>query len=224
MALTFPRAMPSGGVASQIFDIARVDYTAPDGAGRQGAVSAGFPGWRMSLTLDDGDVDDIDEWIAFLDSLRGSMRTFLARDLTRPYPRAYPRGLASLTRYGGGSFAAGTATSWALNSDRDLLTLNGLPVGLLIGWRDPVGFNWTTGGVARRAMARSVEAVTASATGVAVFNIEPPLPTLVPGSATATLAGVECVMRLVPNESHIGELDTLHSAGGSIVALQDLRA
>src|SRR5690554_4386798 len=102
MALTFPLSMPAGGVASQAWTIDRADFRNADNAGRIGGVQAGFPRWMTTITLGDGDADEIEEWIAFLDALRGGMFTFYGRDLTRPFPKRYPGGFVGLTRAGGG--------------------------------------------------------------------------------------------------------------------------
>lgn len=224
MALIFPRAMPEGGVDSQSFDIARVDYASPRTDGRQDSITAGFPLWRMSLTLNNGDVDETDEWRAWVLAQRGSQRLFFGRDLTRPFPRACPEGFDGMTRAGGGAFD-GAATSWSFNTARDELTLTGLPPGLPLSLNDYAGFRWGAAGAgARRALVRAVEAGTASGAGVVTVTVEPPLPTIVPGGAVAYLNRPECLMRLIPGETSIGEIDTLHSAGGTIIALQDLLA
>lgn len=65
---------------------------------------------------------------------------------------------------------------------------------------------------------------TASAGGVITLAVEPPVPTLVPGSAVADLAKPQAVFRQVIVESGMGELDALHSAPGTLSAIQDLRA
>lgn len=224
MALTFPRAMPSGGVDSQAFRIDRVDRTSPTVQGRSGGITLGLPRWRMSLTLANTTADETEEWIAFVDSLRGSQRTFLAHDLSRPYPKAFPSGFDGLSRAGGGAFD-GSATSWSINTAGDVLTLSGLPANLPLNLRDSVGFRWTTGGGARRALVRVVGPATASGAGtITGLSVEPPLPGLVPGGAVAFLDRPDCVMRLVPEETSLGEIDTLHSGGGTIVAVQELLA
>jgi len=223
MALTFPRAMPTGGVDSQGFEISRVDFLSPRGDGRLNSVSAGFPLWRMTVTLNNADVDETDEWRAWVPAQRGASRMFFGRDLTRPFPKAYPKGFDGMIRAAGGAFT-GAASSWAVNADRDVPTLSGLPANLALGRNDYVGFKWTTGGSARRALVRVMEPASASAGGIWSGAVEPAVPNIVPGTAVAYLDNPDCLMRLVPDQTSIGEIDTLHSAGGTIVALQDLLA
>lgn len=222
MTLTYPRDMPVGGVISQSFEPRRIDYATSATGGRMTSVTAGPPLWAMSLTLRDGDEDEVAAWRAFFASLRGVQRSFLAGDLTRPYPKAYPDGFEGMTRASGAPFD-GTATSWSANADYDAPTLSGLPAGFDVSIGDYVMWRWVSGGVKRRALGRAIEPVVASGAGVASVVIEPPLPTLVPANAIADFVEPKCVMRMVVDQSQIGELDALHSASGALVALQDLR-
>lgn len=222
MALTFPRPMPAGGVDSQAFDLMRSDMTSPRADGRFEGVAVGWPLWRMTLTLNNADADETDVWVAFIDAQRGATRPFLARDLTRPFPKAHPDGFDGMDRAGGGAFD-GSATSWSVNADRDVLTLNGLPAGLTLSLRDYVGFRWTTDDEPRRVLTRVVEPASADGSGVLVAAIEPPLPTLTPSDAPAHLDIPDVVMRLIPAETSLGERDVLHTQGGTVTALQDLR-
>lgn len=222
MTLTFPRPMPAGGVDSQAFRIARSDFQSPTLNGGGGGVTAGFPRWRTELTLANTTADETEDWIAFLDSLRGSQRLFLARDLTRPFPKAHPEGFAGMTRAGGGAFD-GAADGWSVNTEGDVLGLTGLPAGLVLGLKDYVGFRWTTGGDARRALVRVVEPATANGSGaISGLTVEPAVPSIVPEGATAFLNEPDCLMRIVTEETSMGEIDTLHSGGGSVVGLQEL--
>lgn len=219
--IVHPQRMPAGGVASQALLIERVDAQSPTGDGRSGAVTLGFPRWRMTVSLAEGDADEVEEWLAFIDSLRGAQHPFLAYDLTRPWPKAYLQGFAGLSRAGGGAFD-GAATNWSVNATRDQVSLGGLPAGLKLARRDCIGWIWSTGGADRRALARCVTPAIASGGGALTVAIEPPLPTLVPESASVTLDRPACRMRQVTTQTDLGELDTLHSLGGRFVAFEEL--
>lgn len=221
MALSFPRDMPSGGVEDQSFQIARVDYGYGRVDGSQGAVTAGFPLWRMALTLNNADADETDEWRAWVPGQRGAQRPFYGRDLTRPYPKAHAGGFDGMNRASGGAFD-GAATGWSVNADRDVVTLSGLPAALTLSLNDYIGFRWTTLGEPRRALVQCMEGVVASGAGVLAVTVEPALPTLVPGGAVAYLDRPGCIMKLVPGETRMGPIDLVHSAGGTIVAVQHL--
>lgn len=220
MSLNFPLTMPTEGIADQDFKIARVDYASPEVGGRTGAVQAGFPRWRLTLSLGAMSREAGDAWRAFLDSLNGSARTFYACDVLRPYPAAYPGGLAGMTKAGGGAFPSdGKATSWSVNSTRDELTLGGLPAFFQFKVGDLVGFRWNTD---RRTIVRVMASANASSGGAVTLAIRPGLPNLVPSNAEAYLASPTVVMRISTGETTIGPEDTISTAGGTIVAGQDL--
>lgn len=226
MTITFPRAMPAAGAARQTFEPSRVDYETGTAGGRTYGVTAGFPRWRAEWTLGAGmGTLQSDEWRAFIASLKGASREFFGRDVERPYPRLYPNGFAGLSRAAGGSFD-GTATSWSQTIAADaqcLLTLNGLPAGFQMSMGDYVDFRWTTSSQPRRALVRSLENATANGSGVlAGLSVEPAIPSVVPGGATANLANPECVMKLVAGQTQITEMDRRRVAGARVVALQVL--
>lgn len=224
MALTYPRAMPTVGVDSQVLEPQRVDYLAPELGGHVGAVAAGFPLWRLELTLGEMDVDEARAWRAFLKSLKGASRLFYGRHLTRDYPRAYPAGFGGLNRAGGGAFPAdGAPTSWSVDTAREVLTLNGLPAGFVLSEDDPIGWTWTTSSQPRRTMASAVEAATANGSGVMAVTIDPPLPSFVPGGAAIKLYRPDVIMRIVTDGTQIGPENSVAVAGGRVLAIQDLR-
>lgn len=232
MILTQPET-PSG-IARVRFDIERVDYGAPEASGRQGGVQAGWPIWSARFELDRSDPDSADLWQAFFDRLRGRIRRFYAIDPTRRFPKAYRFGFAGLVRAGTATPFTGSATSWSQAIDADgnaVLTLNGLPAGFPISVGDQIGLKWDAAGAPassfeRRTIARAVLPATASGAGVAAVMIEPPLNTaLVPGVAIAHLDNPACVMQLVPEDSSLGPIGAGRAlAGGTIIAIQDLRA
>ena len=216
------------GIARVRFDIQRVDYAAPEASGRQGGVQAGWPLWSARFELERSDPDSADLWQAFFDRMRGRIRRFYAFDPTRRFPLGYRGGFAGLSRAGGGAFD-GSATSWvqAIDSNGDArVTLNGLPAGLQIAAGDYIGFRWNAPNFDRRTMARAVLPVTANGAGQALVTIEPPVNTaLVPAGAIAHLDNPRCVMQLVPEDSGLGPIGTGRAlGGGTIVAIQDLRA
>lgn len=223
MTISYPLTLPSGGVASQSFEISRVDYASPEVGGRIGSVQAGFPRWRMSLQLDVMSRDERDAWRAFLDLLDGSARTFYASDYLRPYPADYLAGFAGMTRAtGGAAFPSdGACSSWGVNADRDLLTLGGLPANMTFKAGDLVGFRWST---SKRTVVRAMAAAQASTNGIVDLPIRPALPSLVPNGAVAYLERPQFLMRISTSETSLGAEDSVSGAGGTIVAAEDLRA
>lgn len=227
-----PIAMPTDFYAQVDFDIQRVDYTEAEASGRVGGVQAGFPLWLGNWTIDVVGQAESDAIRAFKDSARGATRRFLGRDLTRLYPKAHSGGFAGMVRAGGGAFD-GSATTWseAITADEDSqVTLNGLPVGLTLGQGDYIGFSYvaTEDGVAGltwHALVRVVVGGAASGGGVLTVTSEPPVPSAVPGGATAYLNQPACVMALLTEQTKLqGVGRRLAIQGGQIAGIQDIRA
>lgn len=223
---------PVSGAAQQLFEIQRDDAGAPEAGQRVGGVQIGFPLWQLIWTLGNMGRDRTDAWRAFFAQLRGATRYFLAWDLARPLPKAYPGGFAGMTRAGGGSFD-GTATSWSETTTADddsQVTLDGLPAGFVLGQCDYIGFTWTateTGfaGMEWHAPVRVVEGGTADGSGVLTVTSEPPVPLAVPSGATAYLDTPKCTMKLITDQSNLGPIDrNLGIRSGQIAGIQDLRA
>lgn len=223
MSLTFPRPFP-GGVSAEYFEPERVDYQTPVVDGRVTGVTAGFPLWRARWTLGRSISRQMsDQWRTLVAVLRGGQRTFFAGDSEHSMPQHYPDGFGGMTRPGGGAFD-GSTTSWSVNTDRDVVTLNLQPVGLQLAEVDYCMWRWTTGGQQRRALVRLVEPATANGSGVISFTCEPPLPSLVPGSAVADLVNPQCIMKLITGETKLGDRDRSGKISGTVAAIQDLRA
>lgn len=217
MTLSFPCAMPAKGCGQQTFEPDRADFLTRAGGGRLGSMSAGFPIWKASWTLGGSmGAADSDLWRAFVASLQGSSNLFYGKDVERPYPKAYPNGFAALGW-------SGDCSAWSQS------VVAGVPVlavtshaGLIIGPGDYVGFRWTTGGLARQSLVRSLEAVTADGSGHASFAITPAVPALTPGTAVAYFANPTCLMRMDPRATQLSDMDRRRAIGGTIVAFQDL--
>ena len=217
MSLVYPLAMPSVGPSTQTFEVQRVDYMSPEASGRLGGVQAGQALWAASWDLGTLSRAQSDEWRAFVAALRGQQKHFLGRDFERPRPKAYVGGLP-------GGFDA--CSGWYQSFDAEgtaRLELDGLPAGLQLTRGDYVGFRWTTGGSARRAMVRSLEAVTATGGGQATFAVDPPVPALVPSGAAAHLEMPTCLMKLDARQSKAASMSGRRNAvTGTLNALQDL--
>lgn len=226
MALTYPLALPAAGASRQTFEPKRVDYLSPETGGRLGAMSAGVPLWYGKWTLGNQGAARSDEWSAFVDALDGPARYFLGRDTARPYPLAYQdTQLQGLSRAGGGAFD-GSATAWARASTADgqsLLELEGLPAGLVLSRRDYVGFRWETEGEDRRALVRLVAPAVAAGDGTVTLTVRPAVHTIVPAEAIAHLDEPACLMKLIPSETQLGDMDRRLSLSGTVAGLQDLQ-
>lgn len=220
MALTFPRPFP-GGVAREAFELDRADFSSRTTGGRTGGVTAGWPLWKGRWTLSASTAFEVSEaWRATLRALRGQQRTLFAGDAARPWPLLAPEGFAGMTRPGGAAFD-GSALGWSVNGTRDVVTLTGLPVGLILSANDYVMWRWTTEGAARRALCSFIEGGVVNGAGSVALTVEPPLPTLVPGAAVADLARPQCVMRL-DGDDQPRERGRMGKLEGVVTAIQVL--
>lgn len=218
MPVTFPRDMPTLGIAQQTFEPQRQQVTAPERSGRFVSVDVGPPLWAAEWTCPPMSAADFAEWRAWLNSLRGAARMFYGRDRSRRFPLLYPSGFGGLTRAGGGAFD-GTATSWSVDGTRSLLTLNGMPASFQLRAGDYVGFLWSTN--TRRSLVRAQETATANGSGVLVVEVEPFVPLVTPGGATATLDQPACLMRLTDFDA---DIDASVIGRVSFKAIQHLEA
>jgi hypothetical protein len=228
-----PLEMPADVYLQHEFEQQRIDYMAPEGGGRVNGVQAGFPLWQASYSLESIlSVDESDAVRAFVSQLRGATRRFLARDISRPYPKAHCGGFDGMTKAGGGSFS-GTVDDWSENitaDDDSEVTLENLPAGFVLSVGDYIGFRWTAtetsvAGLTWHACVRVVVGGTADGSGDVTVTCEPPVPSAVPDSATAYLDEPACVMALLVDRSSLQpQGQALTVEGGTIVGIQDIRA
>lgn len=195
MSITFPRAFPSTLARSTDFEIERQEAVAPEAGGRLISVEIGWPRWALRFSTTPGNEAEFDKWRAWLASLKGSRKMFLARDLRRgPYPRLYKTGFTGLVRAGTSDPFDGTATSWSGSVDEP--SLAGLPDGFIVSEGDYLGFQW--GSASARTLHRVVQGGTADISGDLDLVVEPEIPAFVPSDATATFNAPTCLMRVRP--------------------------
>jgi len=208
MAITFPRAMPSRGINLQRFELKRSDHLSPVLSGAVGSVTAGWPLWEAVWSWAEMDEGRSAEWHAWIDSLRGSQRLFYGCDQMRRVPRAYRQS-------GLPAGFSGNATSWSVNSTREVVTLNGLPAGFKLLPNDYIGFEW---GSTKCTKVKVLEAGTGTSISV---TVEPAVPNLVPASAVARVKDPRCLMRLTPDTA-LDPIGVTRSLPGTLLAIQSL--
>lgn len=222
MAITFPRDMPANPPEQTMFELNRVDFISPEAKGRQGAMQAGETLWSGQWTLGTLQPRSADEWRAFISTLRGPRRLFYGRDYTRCVPLKHPD-FAALLRAAGGAFD-GSATTWDVNAEGDVVELTGLPAGFTLSIGDYVGFRWTTDGEQRRDLARCVEAATSDVSGVLEVTVEKPLASVATAATgvTAYINHPTCLMRAVPSGTNISAMDHRRAIGATLTGIQEL--
>lgn len=147
MAISFPRDFPSlCSPVSGSTPLKRFQTSAFDGDGGLGSADIA-PAIRMgTYSFTARGRAEVAEWQAWAASLRGGMRTFKGipiRDGRKLYrwPLAHPRGFAELT-YSGSPWG-GSGNLSAIGEQRDIVTINQLPNGMILSVGDfislPVG-------------------------------------------------------------------------------------
>lgn len=234
---------PMTGASLQEFEPQRVDYAAPEAGGRLGGVQAGFPLWLAVWTLGSIGARRSDLWRAWSVRQRGQIRRFYGRDLGRPYPLAHIGGFTHMTKVDGTPFL-GAASGWSQTIDADgnaVLTLEGLPSGLILSVNDYCDFRWTAtsedvAGLEWRDLVRVVAdedggtgdngfVAIADAAGTITVMVEPPVSAVTPDEAVAHLDRPACIMAMVTDKTKLTAVDRrlAMKAGSTIVGLQDLR-
>jgi len=199
--------------AGQAFEIDRVDYSAPETAGRTGGVQAGFPRWTATWPVGTISRRKSDEVRAFVTSRRGAQRLLYGYEVGREIPRYHQGGIPL--------GPAPTGWSQAVADDGTvMLMLTGVKPGLFISYGDYVGYVWDGW---KRALVRAVSQAGALDDDTITFAIEPAVPAMVPVDATIKLAYADCLMKIDPGQTQIGGIGRrLAVTGGKIVAHQEL--
>lgn len=187
MAITYPRPLPSASLIDCTFDL--LDGTAMS-ASHRGAVlnmtRTADPTWRANIStrpLNWMDGQLWAEWSAWKKSMQGGLKTFVAWDVNRPRPFAYPNA-QSPADIGAGWNGTATVTSVGLSGQ---LGLSGLPstyqakIGDRVSLRQGDYYGYY----------EVLESVTASA-GAATLTVTPFLQTVFTTSAVARLWRPEC--------------------------------
>lgn len=202
-------ALPTARWRRHRVEIERVDYLSPTTGGRIGAVSAGWPLWRLDAEPWFRTETEAEAFTAWIDSLNGPQVPFLAGP-ERTLPLAHARGLP-----GGWN---GDAGGWSVNAARTGLTLTGLNAGAVLRPGDRIGFRWATEGAARATM---VKVVAGGAGATQALTVTPAVPMIVPGNAVAHVRAPQALFRLTP-ETEVGGMDGGRTRFVSVRAIQDL--
>lgn len=167
MAISFPRDIPAcTGFRSHSFNLIRSQSFAMTGGGSPQAVEIGPPRWEASYSLETRTRSDTAVWEAWIDSLRGRLRTFKGRPPGHRWLMHHPTGYAGLTYSGDPWTGIGNLDS--IGMQRDTVTLDELPATLVISTGDFLSFAVGS----RQHLHRVIEGATASGGSVTV-TVEP---------------------------------------------------
>jgi hypothetical protein len=137
MAITYPRLIPGGCMATDTMRLVRTETAAQLVSGVVQVTQLGMPRWKCDYTTKPmRGMAERKKWRAWLDSLEGAMQTFLGHSPMQIWPTAYPRGFAGINRASGGPFPGqGEVTAITTTT----ITMNGLPASFVVGAGDLLG-------------------------------------------------------------------------------------
>jgi hypothetical protein len=153
-----------------------------------------FPRWIAEYETRWADRVDIQGARSFLIAQKSGISTHWGFDWIRPRGNAYLTGNpGSLTRAGGGSFGAMTATITAITANT--ISVSTLPAGYVFTAGDHIGLVQGN----NRQCHVVTASVTANASGVATVTVYPPVATTIfSTSSTFSVFRARCVMRVDP--------------------------
>lgn len=171
MAITYPRSLPSGyRLVSSKFELIHGTVSSVTKGGAVTSTEISDPFWKLEVTTPPLVHTEAAVWQAWWESLRGGGKSFLAHDMRRNWPIAYPNNTLPATRAGGGAFD-GTAKLAAISAYEITIGAAGgyLPASYQVKAGDKIGL------VASGAyhVHRALEDVTANGSGVAVVPVSP---------------------------------------------------
>lgn len=191
MTITFPRAFPFDGqfTADCVFDPVYNQTRNLTGSGSPDVADVAPPYWQGKWSTRVLTRQDLAVWQAWLSSLRGGLRLFKGRPNRHRWPLTYPRGFAGLLVIG--EPFTGTANLAAIDTGRDVVTIDELPNGFVLLPGDyfsiPVG--------SRQHIHRITEGGVASSNAVTV-TCEPPIMPGVVADVAVLLDAPYCDMNL----------------------------
>lgn len=183
MAIIYPRDMPSCHFSQAEFVPQYAQSHALTGGGPN-AVDLAPVLWRGAWTIDVITREDAGIWSAWLASLRGGLKTFKGVPPKRRWPLKYPRGFGGLNVAGGGGAFSGAGNLSAIGVNRDTITVNQLPAGLILNPGDFVSIVVGT----RQHLHMIVEGGVSSGAGAVTVTVEP---TIRPNAVTGVAALLE---------------------------------
>lgn len=166
MSITFPRPLPSYRLSRATFNlVAQVASAASHHGAKLNMTMIGSPVWHIDVETVPLWDDERREWTAWVNSLRGGLKSFLAHDVTRK-PRAYPGAKKPADIASGWD---GTAVVTSLGA-AGALGLSSLPANYKIRVGDRIGILSSSG---HRGYYEALEDVTANSSGAATVTVSP---------------------------------------------------
>lgn len=193
------------------WDIQRNDQFDGDGSGDVWQAELADPLWLADVTLDRDEHDLLKKVAARIRALNGAAQAFLLCDPLSLYPQADPAGTI---------LGSATVTVGAVNANRSLLSLAGLPGGYILTDGDKVQI--TQGTTIRFHEVSAGE--TASGGGAMDVAIWPRLSLNLAAGAAVTLKRPACPVIILPGSHDPGTGRGTMTEGAAFRAIQKKRA
>lgn len=196
MPITFPRDMPTfRSFSGEPFRLRRFQSTNVAGGGEPQVADLAPPLWRGVWNVETLDRALGGTWEAWLESLRGGLRTFKGVPPKRRWPVLYPKGFAGLEVAAAPFTGQGVLVE--IGTFREVVRIGSLPVGFVLSPGDffsiPVG--------TKQHLHKITEGGVVDASGEVVLSVEP---TIRPNATTGVAVRLEdpfCEMVLEPGAS-----------------------
>ena len=219
MAFNFPLSLAEFqdaiNVAAAPFRLQRFEELSGLGSGQFLSGELAPPLWSASVRLLSAFHDDGLETQALIDTLDGSLHSFLFYDPRTAFPRLDPKGLL---------ISGATPTVLSIEADNKSMRLAGLPAGYQLSRGDMLAFEYGAGPV-RRTLHRISEPVAADAAGeTPVFEVRPHFEPGVVAGGPVELVKPAAFMRIVPQSLTVGEVDDFGSVSIGFSILQRLHS
>jgi hypothetical protein len=197
-------------IASVKWHIQRNDELAGNGDGDVWTAELADPFWTGDVTLDAGEHDELKQAAARIRALDGAKQAFMCCDPFSLYPQADPKGLI---------LGAAAVSVRAVNADRRVLQLKGLPAGYTLTLGDKVQITQGT-------LIRFYEVgATASAAGNGSLDVSvfPRLALSLAVDAVVTLIRPACPVIIAPDSHDPGTGRRSVTEGATFKVLQKKR-
>lgn len=216
MAITYPYSLAALAdilpISAVLFSIQRNDQFSGNGSGTMWQAELAPPLWTADISLAAMTPDQGLEIAARIRKLHGAQEAFFLYDMQRPYPKLDPTGSI---------LGASTVQVNGTPSDKNLLSLKGLPVGYTLSIGDKIQI---TNGAGKTSFHEVSEAIVANGSGqansIAVF---PRIPIWVLGNDSVTLKNAACLMMVAPGSHNPGTSNQIANTGQTFKAIQRKR-
>lgn len=203
-ALTFPLAAANLAdllrVRNVIWTLQHSQELSGLGSGELLAIDLAPPLWSADVETVPMENAEAEGIMGRLESLGGSIESFILYSPRKQYPAADPDGSI---------YGSSTPTVHTVDADKKRLRITGLPSSYIITMGDLIQI--TYGSPSRVALVRALETVTASGGTTALFEVRPHLRPGIANGNAISLVKPSAKVKLVPGSERLESISKVHS-------------